>query len=226
MNTYTIKYHLNGGIISQENPETYSLLDIGYEFKEPTLEGAIFLGWYDKSLNGLNISTITYIMDFENLNLMPYGTHSTKPKGLNGCYLITNKEELYWFAGVVNGTLINQVQDEEACNFIANDIVINDENIIKDSLLIGDDSNTYFIWDPIVGDGNEWRLYGNGHSISGIILNKNKIISIKDIIKILYLRNTNYYRQIHELIIYRSNIPENILIDNLLIDYNPLKMLS
>lgn len=229
MNTYTIKYHLNGGIISQENPETYSLLDIGYEFKEPTLEGAIFLGWYDKSLNGLNISTITYIMDFENLNLYAlWAPIPQKPKkGLNGCYLITNKEELYWFAGVVNGTLINQVQDEEACASLQNDIVINDENIIKkDSLLIGDDSNTYFIWDPIVGDGNnEWRLYGNGHSISGIILNKkqnhfHKGYYYKDSISSKY---EDYYRQIHELIIYRSYIPENILIDNLLIDYNPFK---
>ncbi len=45
---YTITYELNGGVNSDENPETYTFLR-GVELAAPTKENAEFLGWYSNS---------------------------------------------------------------------------------------------------------------------------------------------------------------------------------
>ena len=90
-------------------------------------------------------------------------------------YQITNPGELYWFAGLVNGTLTNDsgnpiTADTDACAKLTKNITIN-ENVLKDDGSLN--SGTFEQWTPI-GD-NIYRYTGtfdgNGHTISGLYVN-------------------------------------------------------
>jgi uncharacterized repeat protein (TIGR02543 family) len=163
---YTITYHLNGGVNDPENPTAFTVLDSGFVLKEPTREGAEFLYWANFRL-GYHRSV--KINEMKNLNLYAewIPTPQQPQKNSKGCYLLTSKEELYWFAGLVNGTLKGVNKDYEACATLKNDIVIN-ETVPKQS---ADelDSVAYFTWDPIWNFSG--KFVGNGHSISGLLVN-------------------------------------------------------
>ena len=97
----------------------------------------------------------------------------TRPKG-NGRaepYLISNAAELYWFAGLVNGTLKNVVQDASANAILTKDIIVN-KGVLDEykNLVFGKD---FIPWTPI---GTYEDLYsgifnGQGHTISGLYFN-------------------------------------------------------
>lgn len=48
MATYTIEYNLEGGSISEKNPETYSIVTKTFKLNKPVKEGNVFAGWYTK----------------------------------------------------------------------------------------------------------------------------------------------------------------------------------
>ena len=163
---YTITYHLNGGVNDSENPTTFTVKDAGYVFKEPTREGAEFLYWANFRLG---YHRTLKIDDMKNLNLYAEWTPVPQQpqKNSKGCYLLTSKEELYWFAGLVNGTLKGVIENYEACASLQNDIVVN-EAVPKQS---ADELDTiaYFNWDPMWSFSGTFM--GNGHSISGLLVN-------------------------------------------------------
>lgn len=103
----------------------------------------------------------------------------SKPKTGDGSagspYQISNKEELYWFAGLVNGdkSVCNDVvnQNTAACAKLMNDIVVNSyddfSNHDGESVFFSD----WFFWTPI--GKHEFNKYtgtfdGQGHTISGL----------------------------------------------------------
>ena len=103
----------------------------------------------------------------------------SKPKTGDGSagspYQISNKEELYWFAGLVNGdkSVCNDVvnQNTAACAKLMNDIVVNSyydfSNHAWESVFFSD----WFFWTPI--GKHEFNKYtgtfdGQGHTISGL----------------------------------------------------------
>lgn len=103
----------------------------------------------------------------------------SKPKTGDGSagspYQISNKEELYWFAGLVNGdkSVCNDVvnQNTAACAKLMNDIVVNSyydfSNHAWESVFFSD----WFFWTPIGKHG--FNIYtgtfdGQGHTISGL----------------------------------------------------------
>ena len=103
----------------------------------------------------------------------------SKPKTGDGSagspYQISNKEELYWFAGLVNGdkSVCNDVvnQNTAACAKLMNDIVVNSyddfSNHEWESIFFSD----WFFWTPI--GKHEFNIYtgtfdGQGHTISGL----------------------------------------------------------
>lgn len=103
----------------------------------------------------------------------------SKPKTGDGSagspYQISNKEELYWFAGLVNGdkSVCNDVvnQNTAACAKLMNDIVVNSyydfSNHEGESIFFSD----WFFWTPIGKHG--FNIYtgtfdGQGHTISGL----------------------------------------------------------
>ena len=85
----------------------------------------------------------------------------------NGCYLISNAEELYGFAAVVNGSN-GMTRNAKACGKLTKDITVNKdlwETIDNNATNQGASISS---WTPIVNF--EGSFDGNGHSISGLYL--------------------------------------------------------
>ena len=83
-----------------------------------------------------------------------------RPAQVNGVYQIGTAEELYWFAGLVNGTLGDGTSKDTAANAVLTaDITINSDI----------DDPTYN-WTPIGDDNNNYygTFDGAGHTISGL----------------------------------------------------------
>lgn len=104
----------------------------------------------------------------------------TRPKG-NGRaepYQISNREELYWFARLVNGTLENVVRDKSANAILTANIIVNTG--VLDAVNKGKVSESNFIeWEPIGKHDNYDDVYtgtfdGQGYTISGLYFNDTK----------------------------------------------------
>lgn len=110
----------------------------------------------------------------------------TKPENGNGTaenpYQITSAAELYWFAGLVNGTLTDVTKNSSACAKLMNDITVND-NLLKNITYKKDESGNptnevtngenFISWTPIGANGSEYQgtFDGNGQTISGLFFN-------------------------------------------------------
>ena len=164
---YKITYHLNGGTNNPDNPTSYKTSDAAKKLYPPTREGAIFMHW---AYSPLYDTPVTEVKGTGNVNL--YAVWIPVPQkpaqDASGCYLLTNRKELYWFAGLVDGTLEGVAQNLNACAILQNDIVVN-ENATKDSRANVID-NVHFVWYPI-SDREYFRgkFLGNGHSIYGLL---------------------------------------------------------
>lgn len=90
-------------------------------------------------------------------------------------YQISSREELYWFAGLVNGTLEGVEQDASVNAKLMNDITVNKG--VLDAVNKGQVSESNFIeWEPV---GTTKVAYtgtfdGNKHTISGLYSNNPK----------------------------------------------------
>ena len=93
----------------------------------------------------------------------------------NNPYQIRNKEELYWFAGLVNGdeSVCNDVvnQNTAACAKLMNDIVVNYDDDFSNHNWSSISRSNWFFWTPI--GKQEFNIYtgtfdGQGHTISGL----------------------------------------------------------
>ncbi len=166
---YKITYHMNGGVNHPDNPGTFTIEDFPVQLKVPTREGFRFYEWLPRPLGGMSAKSIERVGDVD-----VYAGWMPMPKepAMNddSCYKITNKEELYWFSDFVNEA--DSVDGRSlACGTLENDIVVN-EHLIKDSMpdLTRED---YLFWYPVASrlKGASYRgtIYGNGHSISGLL---------------------------------------------------------
>lgn len=93
------------------------------------------------------------------------GTHS-------GYYAIENAGQLYWFAGLVNGTLSGVDKNLSANAVLTTDITVN-ENVLKDDGTPADDTSNFRNWTPIGSTftgGYTGKFDGKGHTISGLYL--------------------------------------------------------
>lgn len=93
-------------------------------------------------------------------------------------YLISTAEELYWFAGLVNGdasVCINGIsQNRNAWAVLESDITVN-SGVLKADGTLADDISSFAQWMPI--GNSSYRYTGNfdgqGHTISGLYFNNN-----------------------------------------------------
>lgn len=95
------------------------------------------------------------------------GTHS-------GYYAIENAGQLYWFAGLVNGTLSGVDKNLSANAVLTTDITVN-ENVLKDDGK-PDETSNFRNWTPIgstYNGGYSGKFDGKGHTISGLYLINN-----------------------------------------------------
>ena len=104
----------------------------------------------------------------------------TKPSSGDGTsanpYQIGTAEELYWFAGLVNGTLTDGTAQNTSANAVlVNDITVNTGVLNADGTLVSDVSR-FREWTPI---GRRDFSYdgifnGQGHTISGLYFNNSR----------------------------------------------------
>lgn len=104
----------------------------------------------------------------------------TPPKTGDGSaknpYQISSREELYWFAGLVNGTLEGVEKNVSANAILTKNITVNEGvlDAVKNHL----ESESDFIpWTPIgpsVSDAYTGTFNGQGHTISGLYFNDTK----------------------------------------------------
>lgn len=117
-------------------------------------------------------------------------------------YQITSAAELYWFAGLVNGTLTDGTQNNSACAKLMNDITVND-NLLKNITYKKDESGNltnevanggnFISWTPIgaANNGYQGTFDGNGKTISGLFFNDSQKshVGLFDIIYMATIRN-------------------------------------
>ena len=86
----------------------------------------------------------------------------------DGCYIVSDRETLYGFAAIVNGTE-GKAPNISACAWLSRDIVVN-ENVLtsKAELNVADTAN-FAIWTPIKNFRGTFN--GQGHTISGLYYN-------------------------------------------------------
>ena len=82
-------------------------------------------------------------------------------------YEISNAGQLYWFAGLVNGTLSGVTQNTSANAVLTADIVVN-ENVLKSDGTVNE--GTFKEWTPIATSASPYTgiFEGQNHTISGL----------------------------------------------------------
>ena len=92
-------------------------------------------------------------------------------------YEISNAGQLYWFAGLVNGTLSGVTQNTSANAVLTADIVVN-KNVLKSDGTLNEGSS-FKEWTPVgVGDDSSYTgiFDGKNHTISGLYFsNQDKV---------------------------------------------------
>ena len=86
-------------------------------------------------------------------------------------YEISNAGQLYWFAGLVNGTLSGVTQNKSANAVLIADIVVN-KNVLKSDGTVNE--GTFKEWTPIATSASPYTgiFEGQNHTISGLYFNQ------------------------------------------------------
>ncbi len=86
-------------------------------------------------------------------------------------YEISNAGQLYWFAGLVNGTLSGVAQNKSANAVLTADIVVN-ANVLKSDGTLNE--GTFKEWTPIATSASSYTgiFDGQNHTISGLYFNQ------------------------------------------------------
>ena len=158
-----------GQIITGDNKQAY-----------PTFNStAVYYGTNCKGETGYSNEPINPEHDFTDNNgfCKLCGSYETPTQNSEGTYEISNAGELYWFAGLVNGTLTDGTEQNTSANAVLTaDIVVNKNIFDENGNLINDTSNLV-VWTPISGDTSNVDISYNGtfdgqnHTISGLYYN-------------------------------------------------------
>lgn len=86
-------------------------------------------------------------------------------------FKISNREELYWFAGLVNGTLPSGEKNASANAILMNDMTVNEGVLDENKNLVSE--SDFIKWTPV---GNNIYAYtgtfdGKGYTVSGLYFN-------------------------------------------------------
>ena len=125
---------------------------------------------YDGSIWGQDLSDENSYPELGASKVYLFGnayTNLTEPKQVDGVYQISNAAELYWFAGLVNGTLDGVEQNTSANAIVIADITVNENVLAEDGTL---NSGTFTPWTPIGNSSNRYTgtFNGDGKTISGL----------------------------------------------------------
>ena len=144
---------------------------ISTSLSSPLRKNYIFEGWYTNAQ--FTDSAVTAISTADTGDLDLYARWLAMPNLIDGCYEIANKDDLYVFAAIVNGSF-GMDQELDACGKLTADIVWNEKI----------DQNAAKRWTPI--DDFQGTLDGQGHKISGIYISGRNPFNDIAFIKRLY----------------------------------------
>ncbi len=139
----------------------------------PTEENWIFKGWFeDSKFEGKRVYPINsstrgdkhYYADWFKVAV---------PQKKDGCYQISNADELYGFAKIINGTFTGEEKDSTACGVLTQDIKLY-PNVLNSDGSLSDKVSDYIVWEPIRNFSGIFD--GQGHTISGMYLNTSRVI--------------------------------------------------
>ena len=179
-----IAYLLNG---SKSEGDTVHFYQIIGKDKAPILDKSHGVVYFytdctDKTCYA-NSETASGEHDFDENGFCTKDSTHYQPATLNettGNYEISNAGQLYWFAGLVNGTLDGVEQNTSANAILMEDITVNDN--LLDSLQYDTEGNVsngsdFITWTPIADwMGNRTTQYsgtfdGNNKTVSGLYFN-------------------------------------------------------
>ena len=138
--------------------------------------------YQNKTYAGCNKNTEVLSVSYSNTEQDVFGEHvgyengfctgcdayQPAQKDADGVYEIFNAGQLYWFAGLISGTLTDgTAQDSYASAMLIADIVVN-QNVLKADGTLNE--GTYRSWTPIGKESARfYRTFdGNNHTISGL----------------------------------------------------------
>ena len=181
-----VDYLLNG---SKSEGDTVHFYQIIGKDKAPVLDKSHGVVYFytdctDKTCY-TNSETASGEHDFDENGFCTKDSTHYQPATLNettGNYEISNAGQLYWFAGLVNGTLDGVEQNTSANAILMEDITVNDN--LLDSLQYDTEGNVsngsdFITWTPIADwMGNRTTQYsgtfdGNNKTVSGLYFNGN-----------------------------------------------------
>ncbi|MBQ1824598.1 MAG: InlB B-repeat-containing protein, partial [Fibrobacter sp.] len=163
-------YRLNGGTIGAgENPDKV-MNGEKILFKTPIREGYVFDGWYDGSKQYGSLKRYRNEPYHVNTNadqVILYARWTYEPKkpevDADGCYLVTNANELYYLNPYYNTNAQAESLPYRACIKIMNDIVVN-PGLPQEHLAVIEWKPLNSLY-PFIG-----IIYGNGHVINGLYM--------------------------------------------------------
>ena len=167
-NIITLIYNLFGGTMGDSaNPEKV-INGETIRFKNPTREGYVFKGWNDpvKGETYLNQSYTVYSVKSDTVYLSAKWTFEPVKPAVDdsGCYLVTNAHEFYYFDRFTK-TFLGIEPPTDGCIRIMNDFAVNED---LSSIVPNHWNYEYVDWNQIPFKGT---IYGNGHTISGLLMN-------------------------------------------------------
>lgn len=168
-NTYQVILHTFTGDVSEYSSQYVENLKFSLPLK-PYREGYVFKGWYDNpSFSGEAITTISAGSTGDKefwARWNRYVTPVMPSQNIDGCYLISNEQELFGYAAVVNGSMEGVEQNTGACGLLTDNIVVN-ENVL--AAMDHMDRTDFAEWTPMVDFAGAFD--GQGHYISGLYFN-------------------------------------------------------
>ena len=169
---YRVTLETNGGKVDSLGIDSY-VRTVGAKLpRAVSRTGYVFAGWYaEEDFSGDAVDAITEVDEGDKVFYAKWLQAKVPEMGGNECYVISNAEELYGFAAIVNGA-DGFTRQQDACAVLSQDIVVNrnvldDEGNLNEAGIAG-----YIPWNPI--DSFEGTFDGQMHTISGLYYNDPK----------------------------------------------------
>ena len=169
---YRVTLETNGGKVDTLGVDSY-VHTVGAKLpRAVSRTGYVFAGWYaEEDFSGNAVDSITAADEGDKVFYAKWFQTKTPEMDENDCYVISDAEELYGFAAIVNGT-DGYRRDAEACAVLSQDIVVN-RNVLDDEGNLNKAGMAGRIpWNPI--DSFEGTFDGQMHTISGLYYNDPK----------------------------------------------------